>query len=201
MQWTTTIVEGSQVFALLSASNQGLLKSLKRDYYWELPRLKNMRTKKLTVILFCAASALVAKERNWQIGKVLDSESARTYIPTGASTSATTAGTVSPDYGSGSTVHANTSAQTQIHQMAIQDTELLIVGTEFAYIVDDRVAKSVGVPSHGVVSRAIMNRKHGCRFVMSDEIKYSQEKAKLYVIDADGKECKLDILRQERLRK
>jgi hypothetical protein len=35
--------------------------------------------------------------------------------------------------------------------------------------------------------------------MVNDKIKYAQEKRKLYVMDADGKECKLDILRQERL--
>lgn len=30
---------------------------------------------------------------------------------------------------------------------------------------------------------------------------YWQEKARLHVIDADGKECKVDVLRQERLKK
>ncbi|MGI9074503.1 MAG: hypothetical protein ACR2JB_25030 [Bryobacteraceae bacterium] len=117
--------------------------------------MENLRTTKPIIVLFWAASALIAKDRNWQTGKVLDSQSARTYIQTGASTTATTTGTASPDYGGGSTVHANTSAQTQIHQMAIQETELLIVGAEFVYIVDDKIAKSVGFPSHGVVRRAI----------------------------------------------
>ncbi len=56
---------------------------------------------------------------------------------------------------------------------------------------------------HGLVaitSHAIAKRKHGCRFIVGDEVKFWQEKAVLHVVDADGKECKLDILRQERLK-
>ncbi len=82
--------------------------------------------------------------------------------------------------------------------MIVQDTELMIAGKDYAYVIHDPVAKPVGLPTRGIVTRAIENRGHGCRFVVGDEVKYYQEKAKLHVLDADGKECKLDILRQER---
>ncbi len=143
--------------------------------------------------------AFAAKDRNWNVGKVLDSQSARTYVRTGAGTTASTTATVSPDYGAGSTVNAHTDSETKIHEMVIQDTQLLIVGEQYAYVVNDSVSKSVGLPTHGIVKRAIMNRKHGCRFVVGDNVRYSQDRTKLYVLDADGKECKLDIARQQRL--
>jgi hypothetical protein len=44
----------------------------------------------------------------------------------------------------------------------------------------------------------IANRRHGCRFIVGDNVKYSQEKGDLWVLDADGKEFKVPILRQER---
>lgn len=158
-----------------------------------------MGTKMLVLIFAGVVCAFAAKDRNWNVGKVLDSQSARTYVQTGASTTASTTATVSPDYGSGSTVNAHTDSETKIHEIAIQDTQLLIVGKEYAYVVNDSVSKSLGLPTHGIVTRAIMNRKHGCRFVIGDDVRYSQDKSKLYVLDADGKECKLDILRQQRL--
>jgi hypothetical protein len=37
-----------------------------------------------------------------------------------------------------------------------------------------------------------------CRYIVGDEIKYAQEKSILYVIDADGHECKVQIMKQER---
>jgi hypothetical protein len=156
--------------------------------------------KALIGILLLFVCPLLAKEdRDWQVGKVLDSQSARTYVQSGTTTSTTTSGTLSPDYGAGSTLSANATAETRIHELAIQDTQILIVGKEYAYVVDDSVAKSVGLPTHGIVTRAILNRKHGCRFVIGDSIRYSQDKSKLYVLDPDGKTCKLDIVRQERL--
>ena len=68
-------------------------------------------------------------------------------------------------------------------------------------MVNDPVAKSVGLATHGIVTRSIANRKHGCRFVIGDDVKYVQEKSKLRVLDADTKECVLDIVRQERRQK
>ena len=50
-----------------------------------------------------------------------------------------------------------------------------------------------------MLTNAIANRKHGCRFIIGDQAKYAQEKNYLYVLDADGKECTLDITRQERV--
>ena len=158
-----------------------------------------MWTKMLALIIASVVCAFSAKDRNWNVGKVLDSQSARTYVQTGASTTASTRATVSPSYGAGSTVNAHTDSETEIHEMAIQDTQLLIVGKEYAYVVNDSVSKSVGLPTHGVITREIMNRKHGCRFVIGDDVRYSQDKSKLYVLDADRKECKLDIVRQQRL--
>jgi hypothetical protein len=38
-----------------------------------------------------------------------------------------------------------------------------------------------------------------CQFIFGDDVRYVQEKSKLYVLDADAQGCKLDILRQKRL--
>jgi hypothetical protein len=151
------------------------------------------------ILLLFGTCCIGGKDRDWQTGRVLDSQSGRIYVQTGARTTATTNGTVSPDYGAGSTVNASTTANTRVDQTAIQDTQLWIVGKEYGYLVNDSVQKAVGLPTHGIITRSIANRKHGCRFVVGDEIKYSQEKGKLFAIDADGREYKLDIVRQERL--
>ena len=78
--------------------------------------------------------------------------------------------------------------------MTVRDTELLIVGTDYAYVIEDPYATS-----GPLLRRAITNRKHGCRFIIGEDIKYVQEKGKLVVLDPDGKECKLDIVKQERV--
>ena len=121
-------------------------------------------------------------------------------METGASSTATTNGTVTGT-STEATVNATTTTNSHVHYMAIQDTQLLLVGDEYSYVVDDPVAKSVGLPTHGIVTRSIMNRKHGCRFIIGDDVRYAQEKSKLFVLDADGKECKLDIVRQERVQR
>jgi hypothetical protein len=44
----------------------------------------------------------------------------------------------------------------------------------------------------------IVNRKHGCRFIVGEDIRYSQQKGYLWVLDPDDKECKTEIIRQEK---
>jgi hypothetical protein len=144
----------------------------------------------------------------WSMGKVLDSAMSRTYVTTGASTqsSGTTTGTALA-VSSGPTTTAtlvattNQTATTTVHHAVIQDTQLLIIGLQYEYVVDDPVIKSVGNPIHGSLGRAIANRGHGCRFVIGEDALYWQEGPKLHVLDADGKECKLDIVRQEQIGK
>jgi hypothetical protein len=144
----------------------------------------------------------------WKMGRVLDAQLSRTYVTTGASTqssSITNGAAVAVSNGSTTTASAtattNGTATTTIHHAVIQDTQLLIVGLEYEYVVDDPVVKSVGNPIHGSLGRAIANRGHGCRFVIGEDIHYWQDGPKLRLLDADGKKCTLDILRQERVSK
>ncbi len=37
-----------------------------------------------------------------------------------------------------------------------------------------------------------------CLLIQGEEIKYSQDNRRLYVIDADGYKCRLDIVKQEK---
>jgi len=134
-----------------------------------------MRNNVLVVTVTLAVSLsqpLPAGEKKslaWKTGKVLDSAAAKTYVEPGA-------------------------------KLAMRDTDLMIRGDEYSYVVEDTVMKNGSInPAHGIITRSIANRKHGCRFVIGDDVKYYQDKMLLHVIDADGKECKVDILRQERL--
>ena len=86
-----------------------------------------------------------------------------------------------------------------MHHTVFQENHVLIKGDDYVYAVDDLSLKAVGMPAYGIVGRAIANRKHGCRMVVGDPIQYEQAKNKLFVQDADGKVCKLDIVRQERV--
>lgn len=74
----------------------------------------------------------------------------------------------------------------------------MILGNDFAYVIEDsRVTGKTSLI--GITERAISNRHHGCPFIVGDNAKYFQEKAILHILDADGKECKVEVLRQERL--
>jgi hypothetical protein len=83
--------------------------------------------------------------------------------------------------------------------MTINDTQLLIVADDFLYVVNDSVEKGIGLGLNGSLARAIANRKHGCHVIIGDPVEYSQEKATLMVKDVDGKVCKMEIVRQERV--
>jgi hypothetical protein len=157
-------------------------------------------------------------KHSWQFGTVLDSQSAKTYGQTGSSTqtqgtsvtsgsssvsgSAVSVGGTTSFSGSGSvnaTTRSRESSETQIHGMALQETELLIVNKDFLFVVSDVAEKGSGL--YGSLSRAIYNRKHGCHIIVNDPIDFYQEKTNVYVLDVDGKECKMDLIRQERVTK
>jgi hypothetical protein len=147
-------------------------------------------------------------KRVWNTGTVLDSASSRTYLTTGATTqsSATTSGSATAVSNGAMTTASgvattNQTTTTAIHHTVVQDTQLLIVGVDYEYVVDDPVLRSVGNPLHGSLTRAIANRGHGCRFVIGEYALYWQDGSRLHLLDRDGKECKLDIVRQERINK
>lgn len=127
------------------------------------------------------------KVPEWKTGKVLDSEKAKSTVVTG-STSET-----SGDASSSTT-------DTKVRTIDIRTTQVVIVGEEFAYIVNDTRNGGSG-NIYTAIGHAVANRKHGCRYIIGDQVKYYQDKGTLHVIDADGKECKTEIMRQERLKK
>lgn len=142
---------------------------------------------------------LGATKRDWKTGRVADSVAGSSVRETGstttASTSASTIGTISPDYGAGSTLDAQTTATSTATTRVryITTNEVTVIGESYVYQLQDPMRRG-----GGLLTNAIANRKHGCRFIVGADVQYAQEKGKLYVLDADGKECKLDIARQEK---
>jgi hypothetical protein len=132
-----------------------------------------MSSARVTITVLVLATLLIAgkQQPEWQTGKIADASSVSSYIQT------------------------STNRPTTIH-----DAQVVIIGSEYAYVINDSTSRSplIGGGQSPVV-RAIANRGKGCRYIVGDPIKYWQEKDKLHVRDADGKECKLDIIRQERL--
>ena len=118
----------------------------------------------------------------WKTAKVLDASAAKSYVEAGDRTGATAT-------------------------LTIRDTQLLLVSDEFAYVVND-TRTSNKLPLHqgaigdaGAIAHAIGGRHHGCRFIVGDDVKFYQAKDAINVIDADGKECKTEVFKQERLKK
>jgi hypothetical protein len=137
---------------------------------------------------------LSGANRVWEVGKVLDSSTAKSYAQTSATVNATST-TVGPV--------TDTNGRVNVQTTTITNTQLLIAGTEYNYVINDSRSQDSLVPHAGMIHtsiiQAIGNRHHGCRFVVNDDVKFSQDKNTLHVIDADGKECSTDIIRQERI--
>lgn len=143
----------------------------------------------LIALLLVLPAVAAKKEHDWKMAKVLDAGMAKTYVTSGASTSTTT------------DASGNSHSQTDVQTLAIRDNQLLLLSDEFAYVVADTRLSGGGGGLIGLGARAVSNRHHGCRFIVSDSVKFYQDKAMLHVIDTDGKECKAEVLRQERLTK
>jgi hypothetical protein len=139
------------------------------------------------------------KARDWKTGKVLGSAVDKGTYATGSTTSGSINGTVSPDYGGGSTLNATTTANTRVRNVTVKTNTLIILGDDYAYTIEDATQRTDSLRAGSLLGTALANRKHGCRFIVGEDIKYAQEKDRLYILDADGKECRLDILRQEKL--
>jgi hypothetical protein len=139
-----------------------------------------MRLPRAVLVIFAVLACSVAwgkKDKppvSWETAKVFDSALAKSIVLDSTDT---------------------------FHSLTIQDNQLGLLGKEFAYVIEDTRIGGVGHGVVGITQRAVSNRHHGCRFIVGDEYMYWQEKAILHVVDADGKECKVDILRQERLQK
>jgi hypothetical protein len=148
------------------------------------------------------------KDRDWKTAHVLDSTVSLQRYVTGATTqtngssttfgeanaTAVTAGGFTTANGtSAATTTGSSTSTTRLESVTIQASELVLVSDGFLYIVQDERRR--GGP---LLETMIANHRHGCRFVVGDDVKYAQEKGSLWVLDADGKECKVAILRQER---
>jgi hypothetical protein len=135
-----------------------------------------------SVLLGISCLAFASDKRQWKAGRVLDSEAVNAYLQN-------TSATVSEKAASA-------------HRMELRSGELLILGDEYAFVIEERVEKGAkeGTFYYDDMGHPIRNGKHGCSYIVNDWISYAREGGnKLYVNDVHGKTCKLDIVRQERL--
>jgi hypothetical protein len=169
-----------------------------------------MKALKFSLLLICAVNVVFAADHNWLTGKVLDANAKRDIVQTGSTFHANTFGTGTATT-SGSRYNNNYNAITQasgqsattgysrVQHEVFQENQIVIQGVQYLYTVDDLTKKATDFLQQGALARAIANRKHGCRMIIGDPVLYEQAKDKLFVQDADGKVCKMDIVRQERI--
>lgn len=154
--------------------------------------------KLLTFTLLCASA--VAAPHAWKIGAVVDSRMTQNDEIAVENTSSQSQGTV-VDAGTIAVGSARSTSQTSVNRIAVRTNEVMIAGDDYLYVVEDSTRRGSALnpfDPDGRLVTALGNRKRGCRVVIGESVRYAQEKAHLYLIDADGKECKLAIVRQER---
>lgn len=78
-----------------------------------------------------------------------------------------------------------------VQLMAIQSTQLAIVGDKNAYIIDK--------PSAPAKPRGVLRHPSGCALTTRSEVMFYQEKSRLYILDDNGEVCRLPIVGHEAL--
>jgi hypothetical protein len=126
--------------------------------------------------LFLAISYFLAgaDQHYWKAGKVLESQSATAYFQAGSTTFSSASASVNGSStslltsnmvsSSGSaTGTARSVQQTHFHNMEIESTQLLILGDQYAYVIEDSIEKSIGLATlYDSLGHAIQNGKQGC---------------------------------------
>jgi len=128
--------------------------------------------------LFGAANqaAGAEKAREWQTGKVLDSERSRYFAGTVGNANTTGTAQANGNYGSYQG-HTNTS-QTAVYR--VYET-FLIEGETHAYLAQERLHRRWSKPAN---------------LTVNGPVKFAIEKRKLFVIDDDGKEHEMEITKK-----
>ena len=136
---------------------------------------------RLLVRLFLAAMLIFVavaaeKERDWQTGKVLDAQRSRYFA--GTVGNANTTGTVQTD-GNNGTYQGNT-ASSQVAVYRVYET-FLIEGETHAYLAQERIR---------------WRWSKAANLTVNGPVKFAVEKRKLFVIDDDGKEHEMEIVKK-----
>ena len=141
-----------------------------------------MPTTRFVVFSLVAAIILLGnatgaeKERDWQTGKVLDTERNRYFV--GTVGNANTTGTAQIN-GNNGTYQGNTnSSQRAVYR--VYET-FSIEGDTYAYLAQERLHWRWSKPAN---------------LTVNGPVKYAVEKRKLFVLDDDGKEHELEIIKK-----
>jgi hypothetical protein len=116
------------------------------------------------------------KKRDWQIGKVLDSE--RSSYFAGTVGNANTTGTAQANGNSGKYQGQTNTSETVVYTVY---QNFLIEGETHAYLAQERLRWVWSKPANVTVN---------------GPVKFAVEKRKLFVIDEDGKEHEMEIIKK-----
>jgi hypothetical protein len=131
----------------------------------------------LFVIVLTITTTIAAdKQRDWQMGKVVDTERNRYFAGTFGNSQ--TAGTVQANGNNGTYQGTTTSTDTAVYR--VYET-FIIEGETYAYVAQERLRWKWSKPAN---------------LTMNGPVKYAVEKRKLYVIDDDGKEHKMEVVKR-----
>jgi hypothetical protein len=142
----------------------------------------------ITIVLIAATAAMAAKPLNWQTGKVLDTERNRYFAGTIASSSssgsATTTGTTTAngDMTTGTATTNGTAWGTHSSTAVYRVYETLVIeGEDYVYVANERLR---------------WRWSHSANLAVNGPVKYAVVGRKLIVIDDDGKEHTMEIIKR-----
>ncbi len=128
------------------------------------------------VAMFSGLGTAAERQRDWQTGKVLDSQRNRYFV--GTVGNATTNGTAQAN-GNYGTYQGNTnSSQTAVYR--VYET-FLIEGDQYAYLAQERLRWKWSKPAN---------------LTVNGPVKFAVEKRKLFVIDEDSKEHEMEVVKK-----
>ena len=130
----------------------------------------------LLTILFCGTAAFAAAARQWQSGKLLDSEQQK--VKEGSTTTYNTDGQAKPK-SNGKTDYSQTTTATTTDNVDTYEV-YTIQGPEKTYIAREKLNFPWSKPANVTVG---------------DQIKFAVEGRKLYILDDDQKEHKASIVK------
>jgi hypothetical protein len=134
-------------------------------------------SRRLILVALLASPAFgAAKQRDWQTGKVLDTQRQRYFAGTVANSNSS--GTVDVDGNSGTYRGQSNGSSTAVYRVF---ETFVIEGDQYVYLAQERLrwrwSKAANVTVNGPV-------------------KYAVEKRKLYVMDEDGKEHEMEVVKK-----
>lgn len=150
----------------------------------------------LTVALTISASARPKPALNWQTGRVADARNLQ-----GPTVATTNRDAQSSGYSGPITHGDNLQSSTTTVTRTYGIPETVILGADYLYTVQNSGEPSRGQAAMGALfgARAMSGPRRSCRFVIGDDVRFAQQGGILKVIDADGRPCEAQIVRQERI--